>query len=321
MRVIRSVVRVLLGAACLTAASVGAQVPAGVVEADALVGDVEGEVQPLAVVLDVPFDGEIARGGMGAILKGRDTDLGRDLAIKVLLERYKDRPEVVRHKTAARPWGSYVSVDSGPRYQVKHITVKPGGRLSLQYHHHRSEHWLVIEGEGEVEIDEQMISIKQRSHIHIPLKSVHRVKNTGLRTLIILELQQGDVLFTVGSKLGEMICDLVGKTQQSALVQQPQRGGDQDLGVRVQQPKGVGPRGLGLGIWATASASTGLAKTHVQHQVTLIPQGNLGPRISPLGDVLLDQVEQGLQGPLSQRGVAQRSNRHGTRHLSPRLSS
>jgi len=93
-----------------------------------------------------------------------------------------------------RPWGRWTVLDAGAGFTVKKIEIEPGHRLSLQYHHHRSEHWLVIEGEGEVEIDEKTISIAQRSHVHIPLKAVHRVKNIGSSTLIILELQQGDVL-------------------------------------------------------------------------------------------------------------------------------
>jgi len=99
-----------------------------------------------------------------------------------------------KNEVGNRPWGRWAVLDAGPGFTVKRIEVEPGHRLSLQYHHHRSEHWLVIDGEGEVEIDEMTISIKQRSHVHIPLKAVHRVKNTGKNTLIILELQQGDVL-------------------------------------------------------------------------------------------------------------------------------
>ena len=106
----------------------------------------------------------------------------------------QDQQAYQKNEIGERPWGRWTVLDAGLGFTVKKIEIEPGHRLSLQYHHHRSEHWLVIEGEGEVEIDEQIISIKQRSHVHIPLKSVHRVKNTGLRTLIILELQQGDVL-------------------------------------------------------------------------------------------------------------------------------
>ena len=93
-----------------------------------------------------------------------------------------------------RPWGRWTVLDAGLGYTVKKIEIKPGHRLSLQYHHHRSEHWLVIEGEGEVELDDQKFLIKQRSHTHIPLHAVHRVKNIGQSDLIILELQQGDFL-------------------------------------------------------------------------------------------------------------------------------
>ena len=105
-----------------------------------------------------------------------------------------DQQKYLKSEIGERPWGRWTVLDAGHGYTVKKIEIEPGHRLSLQYHHHRSEHWLVIEGEGLVEVDDQTISIKQRSHVHVPLKAVHRVKNTGANTLIILELQQGDVL-------------------------------------------------------------------------------------------------------------------------------
>ena len=99
-----------------------------------------------------------------------------------------------KNEIGERPWGRWTVLDAGLGFTVKKIEIDPGHRLSLQYHHHRSEHWLVIEGEGVVELDEEIIHIAQRSHVHIPLKSVHRVKNTGSTALIILELQQGELL-------------------------------------------------------------------------------------------------------------------------------
>ncbi len=105
-----------------------------------------------------------------------------------------DHQTYYKNEVGDRPWGRWTVLDAGAGFTVKKIEIEPGHRLSLQYHHHRSEHWLVIEGEGEVEIDDKKISIAQRSHVHIPLKAVHRVKNTGDAVLIILELQQGDIL-------------------------------------------------------------------------------------------------------------------------------
>ena len=93
-----------------------------------------------------------------------------------------------------RPWGRWFVLDSGAGYTIKKMEVDPGHRLSLQYHHHRSEHWLVISGVGEVEIDGETTAIVERSHVHIPLKAVHRVRNSGTVPLVILELQQGDIL-------------------------------------------------------------------------------------------------------------------------------
>ena len=106
----------------------------------------------------------------------------------------RDQQTYHKNEVEERPWGRWTVLDAGFCFTVKKIEIEPGHRLSLQYHHHRSEHWLVIEGEGEVEINEERISIKKRSHVHIPLKAVHRVKNTGDAVLIILELQQGDIL-------------------------------------------------------------------------------------------------------------------------------
>ncbi len=105
-----------------------------------------------------------------------------------------DQQAYHKNEVGERPWGRWTVLDAGAGFTVKKIEIEPGHRLSLQYHHHRSEHWLVIEGDGVVELDGDLIEISQRSHVHIPLNAVHRVKNTGSVTLIILELQQGTVL-------------------------------------------------------------------------------------------------------------------------------
>lgn len=97
-------------------------------------------------------------------------------------------------ETGLRPWGRWQVLDSGPGFCVKKIEVKPGHRLSLQYHHHRSEHWLVIEGEARVEIDGSVQDLVARNHVQIPLEAPHRLANRGKTVLVILELQQGDLL-------------------------------------------------------------------------------------------------------------------------------
>ncbi len=97
-------------------------------------------------------------------------------------------------ETGMRPWGYWTVLDSGAGFCVKKIKVKPGQRLSLQYHHHRSEHWLVIEGIAKVEINGQTSVLEARHHVEIPLLARHRLSNIGLTDLVILELQQGDIL-------------------------------------------------------------------------------------------------------------------------------
>jgi mannose-1-phosphate guanylyltransferase len=85
-------------------------------------------------------------------------------------------------------------LDSGEGFCVKHIAVSPGQRLSLQYHRHRAENWEIISGKGEVQIDDEKITVQGGDHVHIPLGARHRVSNASDEILRILELQSGDVL-------------------------------------------------------------------------------------------------------------------------------
>ena len=93
-----------------------------------------------------------------------------------------------------RPWGRWEVVATGERYTVKRITVLPGQRLSLQYHHHRSEHWTVVEGEAEVEIDGSVHELGFAGHVFIPVGAKHRVRNRGHAPLVFIEVQVGDLL-------------------------------------------------------------------------------------------------------------------------------
>lgn len=104
------------------------------------------------------------------------------------------RPEVLRHKNVARPWGSYECIDAGPRYQVKRITVKPGGRLSLQYHHHRAEHWTVVHGTARVTNGDRTFLLSENESTYIPLGAVHRLENPGREVLELIEVQTGSYL-------------------------------------------------------------------------------------------------------------------------------
>ena len=126
--------------------------------------------------------------------------VSRDRAedVKQLVEALKldGRREAVEHRQAHRPWGTYQTVDLGTRYQVKRIVVKPGGRLSLQKHYHRAEHWVVVRGTAEVTIDEQVTIVQENRSIYLPLGCVHRLVNPGKIPLELIEVQ-------VGSYLGE----------------------------------------------------------------------------------------------------------------------
>lgn len=93
-----------------------------------------------------------------------------------------------------RPWGRWEVIATGDRYTVKRITVTPGQRLSLQYHHHRAEHWTIVEGEAEVEIDGIVHRLGFGEHIHIPLGARHRIRNGGESILAFVEVQVGDLL-------------------------------------------------------------------------------------------------------------------------------
>ncbi|WP_447593257.1 mannose-1-phosphate guanylyltransferase/mannose-6-phosphate isomerase [Aquipseudomonas campi] len=104
------------------------------------------------------------------------------------------RCETQNHCAVYRPWGSYDSVDIGGRFQVKHITVKPGAQLSLQMHHHRAEHWVVVSGTAEVRCDDKVFLLTENQSTYIPMTSVHRLSNPGKIPLEIIEVQSGSYL-------------------------------------------------------------------------------------------------------------------------------
>ena len=104
------------------------------------------------------------------------------------------KPEGTNHRKIYRPWGNYDSVVEGYRWQVKRIEVKPGASLSLQMHHHRTEHWIVVSGTAEVEIDKEKFIIGENKSIYIPLGSSHRLTNPGKISLILIEVQSGSYL-------------------------------------------------------------------------------------------------------------------------------
>ena len=100
----------------------------------------------------------------------------------------------VDHIRVHRPWGNYQSLDNGARYQVKRIVVKKGGRLSLQYHHHRAEHWIVVRGTARVTIGEDVTTLHENQSIYIPIGTSHRLENPGMIDLELIEVQTGSYL-------------------------------------------------------------------------------------------------------------------------------
>jgi mannose-1-phosphate guanylyltransferase/mannose-6-phosphate isomerase len=106
----------------------------------------------------------------------------------------EQRGEQALHRKVHRPWGWYDSIDNGPRHQVKRIMVKPGASLSLQMHHHRAEHWIVVNGTAEVTVGEQVILLSENQSTYIPLGTTHRLRNPGKVPLEIIEVQSGSYL-------------------------------------------------------------------------------------------------------------------------------
>jgi mannose-1-phosphate guanylyltransferase/mannose-6-phosphate isomerase len=118
--------------------------------------------------------------------------------VKKVVDKLKQcaRDEYLLHREVFRPWGSYEGVQQGERYQVKRIKVKPGERLSLQMHHHRSEHWIVVRGTAEVTRGEETFTLTENESTYIPLGVTHRLANPGKLMLELIEVQ-------VGAYLGE----------------------------------------------------------------------------------------------------------------------
>ena len=128
-----------------------------------------------------------------AVLVSRQKDAN---GLKRLVAKLKTvAPQVTEdHLKVHRPWGSYQSVDMGERHQVKRIIVKPGGRLSLQKHHHRSEHWIVVRGTARVTVNEDVKIVHENESIYIPIGAVHRLENPGKISLELIEVQTGSYL-------------------------------------------------------------------------------------------------------------------------------
>lgn len=108
--------------------------------------------------------------------------------------QHQQRPEASIHREVNRPWGTYDCIDGGERFQVKRIMVKPGAKLSLQMHHHRAEHWIVVSGTAEVRCGDKTLLLTENQSTYIPLGEIHSLSNPGKLPLEIIEVQSGSYL-------------------------------------------------------------------------------------------------------------------------------
>ena len=128
-----------------------------------------------------------------AVFVGRRDDPA-GLKACVARVRRAHEPVVAAGSRVHRPWGSWQALDAGERYRVKRIVVKPGQRLSLQQHHHRSEHWVVVRGAARVALGDEERTVHENESIYIPTGAVHRLENPGRIDLELIEVQTGSYL-------------------------------------------------------------------------------------------------------------------------------
>lgn len=116
--------------------------------------------------------------------------------VKKIVEqiKHRSRQEHINHREVYRPWGMYDSIDNGHRYQVKRITVKPGAKLSVQMHHHRAEHWIVVSGTAKVTNGERTYLVCENESTYIPIGQIHALENPGVINLELIEVQSGSYL-------------------------------------------------------------------------------------------------------------------------------
>lgn len=124
------------------------------------------------------------------------THRDKSQSVKDVVSRLNEghRTEHLSHRRVYRPWGYYESIDAGPRFQVKRLMVKPGEILSLQLHHRRAEHWVVVSGKARVTRDEDILNLVANQSTYIPVNTKHRLENSGSEPLFVIEVQSGDYL-------------------------------------------------------------------------------------------------------------------------------
>jgi len=122
------------------------------------------------------------------------THKGASQRVKAVVDELKRKasPLATEHVTVERPWGTYTTLNESERFKIKRIEVKPGGRLSLQMHHHRSEHWVVVSGAAKVTCNDKEFLLSPNESTFIPVGSRHRLENPGKLPLVMIEVQCGD---------------------------------------------------------------------------------------------------------------------------------
>jgi mannose-1-phosphate guanylyltransferase/mannose-6-phosphate isomerase len=121
-------------------------------------------------------------------------DRDQDVRFAVDTLKQQGRSQAVAHSDVIRPWGSYKNLQVGDDFLVKEINVRPGVQLSLQYHNHRAEHWVVVEGTARVTNGDDVFDLKANQSTYIPVRVVHRLKNIGTTPLRLIEVQTGDLI-------------------------------------------------------------------------------------------------------------------------------
>jgi len=121
-------------------------------------------------------------------------DKAQEIKQAIVHFQQNHRREHMEHVRVHRPWGWYEGIDAGERFQVKRIMVKPGEKLSLQMHHHRAEHWIVVSGTAKVTVGDRDVLLSENQSTYIPLGHVHRLENPGRIPLHLIEVQSGSYL-------------------------------------------------------------------------------------------------------------------------------
>uniref|UniRef100_UPI003563772C cupin domain-containing protein n=1 Tax=Phaeovulum sp. TaxID=2934796 RepID=UPI003563772C len=144
-------------------------------------------------LVGIGLDGIVAVAMGDAVLVARKSD-GQRVKQAVAALRARGARQAEAFPVDHRPWGWFESLVEGARFQVKRIVVKPGAALSLQSHHHRAEHWIVVAGTARITIDGKVQLISENQSVYIPLGAVHRMENPGKLPIVLIEVQTGAYL-------------------------------------------------------------------------------------------------------------------------------